>query len=151
MDPIISKVETLIQPLLADTDIFLVSVRVKPTNNIKVFLDADSSLNIGTCASINRKLNNIIEEEKLFPDGDYSLEVSSPGIDEPLTSLRQYLKNVNRTVEIVKSDGSILTGLMTAATESSLTIEEKILKKKETKTIEIPMAEVTKTTVQVTF
>src|SRR5436189_1396716 len=93
----IQAIESLIGELLSETeDTFLVSVRIKPTNNIKVFLDADTGLSIDRCVKINRALYRIIEEKGWYPDGNFSLEVSSPGIDEPLKMIRQYQKNMGR-------------------------------------------------------
>lgn len=87
----IETVTKLIGPLLVD-DIFLVSIKIKPTNNYKIYLDADGGLGIEKCIKINRALYKIMEEMAIHPDGDFSLEVSSPGIDEPLKLLRQYKK-----------------------------------------------------------
>src|SRR6185436_11202021 len=95
----IQAVEKLVSSLLQD-DIFLVSIKIKPTNNIKIYLDADGGLGIEKCIKINRALYRIIEEMGTYPDGDFSLEVSSPGVDEPLKLLRQYKKNVGREVEV---------------------------------------------------
>jgi ribosome maturation factor RimP len=79
----IETITKLIGPLLVD-DIFLVSIKIKPTNNYKIYLDADGGLGIEKCIKINRALYKIMEEMAIHPDGDFSLEVSSPGIDEPL-------------------------------------------------------------------
>ncbi len=54
----------------------------------------------------NRALYKQIEAEGIFPDGDFSLEVSSPGLDEPLKLKRQYQKNIGRNVEVTLQDGS---------------------------------------------
>src|SRR5450756_2880004 len=70
--------------LKGSEDVFLVEVKVIPGNNIKVFLDADNGITIEKCIKINRALYNQIEESELFPNGDFSLEVSSPGVEEPL-------------------------------------------------------------------
>src|SRR5690349_23707075 len=75
---------------------FLVEVRIKPTNNIKVFIDADEGIMLSTLIDYNRKLYKILEESGMFPADDFSLEVSSPGLDEPLKKQRQYKKNVGR-------------------------------------------------------
>src|SRR5262245_24712260 len=85
------KVETLIRD---EPGVFLVEVRIKPTNNVKVFVDADTGVNIEKLVQYNRKLHKDIEESGFFIDGDFSLEVSSPGLDEPLKLHRQYLKNI---------------------------------------------------------
>src|SRR5580698_6622156 len=81
MAEITENIYALLEPLLEGTDIFIVSIKVKPVNNIKVYLDADSGFSIEKCSSINRKLYGRIDVEQLFPDGDFSLEVSSPGVD----------------------------------------------------------------------
>src|SRR3954469_437449 len=118
------RIETLLQPLLEGTDMFLTAIRIKPTNNIKVFLDADSGLNISKSATVNRKLYHAIEEAALYPDGNFSLEVSSPGVDEPLHMLRQYKKNIGRTIEVTFADDSKKEGLLTAADDETITIEQ---------------------------
>lgn len=147
-------IEALIAKLLADTeDIFLVSVRIKPTNNIKVFLDADGGLNIDKCVKINRAMYRTIEEEAWYPDGNFSLEVSSPGIDEPLLLLRQYVKNIGRNVEVTLTDDSKQEGKLLAATEAAITIEytEGKNKKAITVTKEIPFDQIKQTIVLIAF
>ena len=97
----------MINELLEDNpDYFLVDIIIKPTNNIKDFLDADSGVSIDKCVKYNRALYKQIEESDLFPNGDFSLEVSSPGLDEPLKLHRQYIKNTGRNVEVLQQDGT---------------------------------------------
>lgn len=110
--------------LEGDTDNFLVDLRVKPGNNIKVFLDADSGISIARCVSINRALYKKIEEAAWFPEGDFSLEVSSPGLDEPLKLLRQYRKNLGRSVEVTLKDSSRIEGKLLEVTEDGIVVEE---------------------------
>src|SRR5436190_11002020 len=108
----IQAVEKLIGPLLQD-DIFLVSIKIKPTNNIKIYLDADGGLGIEKCIKINRALYKIMDEMGMYPDGDFSLEVSSPGLEEPLKLLRQYKKNIGRDVEVITNDEVKKAGKLT--------------------------------------
>ena len=122
-DTQIQTIEKLITPLLVD-DIFLVSIKVKPTNNYKIYLDADGGLGIEKCIKINRALYKIMEEMGMYPDGDFSLEVSSPGIDEPLKLLRQYKKNIGRNVEVVTNDEAVKEGLLKDVTDEAITIEQ---------------------------
>lgn len=118
----IQTIEKLVTPLLGD-DIFLVSIKIKPTNNFKIYLDADSGLGIEKCIKINRALYKQMEEMGLYPDGDFSLEVSSPGVDEPLKLLRQYKKNIGRTVEVIATDDTKKEGVLKEVTEEAITIE----------------------------
>jgi ribosome maturation factor RimP len=102
---------------------FLVETRIKPTNNIKVFLDADEGMPLSELIQYNRKLYRWIEETGLYPDGNFSLEVSSPGLDEPLKLQRQYQKNMGRFVEIMLNDNTTKEGKLLEATEDGLVIE----------------------------
>ena len=120
----IQALEALIDKLLLDIEgIFLVSLRIKPTNNIKVFIDADAGLNIDKCVKINRAMYRTIEEEGWYPDGNFSLEVSSPGIDEPLILIRQYKKNIGRNVEVTLNDETKQEGKLLVVSDESITIE----------------------------
>jgi len=86
-------IEDYINTLLQESEgVFLVEVKVNAGNNIIVFLDADKGITIDTCIRINRALYKKIEENALFPNGDFALEVSSPGVEEPLKLYRQYKK-----------------------------------------------------------
>jgi ribosome maturation factor RimP len=122
-DTQIQEVETILNGLL-EGDVFLVNIRIKPTNNFKVFLDADSGLSIEKCIKINRALYKIMEEKAMYPDGDFSLEVSSPGIDEPLKLLRQYKKNIGRNVEVILNDGTKKEGKLLEVTETTITLQQ---------------------------
>lgn len=121
----VKVVEGMMQALLAgEADYFLVEVRIKPTNNVKVFLDGDQGISIEKCVKFNRALYKQLEEMALFPGGDFSLEVSSPGLDEPLKSLRQYRKNVGRQVELVLQDGGKVEGKLIEVSEDGIIVEE---------------------------
>ena len=148
----IQAVEELLQPLLID-DIFLVSIKIKPTNNIKIYLDADNGLAIEKCIKINRALYKLMEEKEMYPGGDFSLEISSPGIDEPLKLLRQYKKNTGRNVEVTTTDGIIKEGKLESVNDNSITITyiEGKGKAAAVKEAEIEFSVIKQTIVQVKF
>lgn len=150
----IEQIKGLTERTLEGLDeLFLVDVRIKPTNNIKVFIDGDKGVSIDKCVSVNRKLYKLIEELAMYPAGDFSLEVSSPGLDEPLKMHRQYTKNIGRTVEVVKADGTRTEGLLKEVGETEIQVEETRgkNKKKETVLHTIPFDEIKTTKIQVTF
>ncbi|MEP6595270.1 MAG: ribosome assembly cofactor RimP [Ginsengibacter sp.] len=119
------NIEDYINTLLEKSeDVFLVEVKVNPGNNIIVFLDADSGVTIDTCLLINKALYKQIEEDALFPNGDFALEVSSPGVDEPLKLHRQFKKNIGRTVEVILNDATKKQGKLTEVNDDEITIEE---------------------------
>jgi ribosome maturation factor RimP len=119
------KIKDLANAMLGgNADYFLVDVKMRPGNSIRVTLDADSGVSIDKCVEYNRFLYKKIEEASLFPAGDFSLEVSSPGTDEPLRSHRQYLKNRGRKVEVTLQDGSRKEGKLVDVTEDGIILEE---------------------------
>lgn len=146
------EIEKMLLPLLAN-DVFLVSMKVKPTNNIKIYLDGDNGLPIEACIKVNRALYKAIEEVGFFPDGDFSLEVSSPGIDEPLKLLRQYKKNIGRSVEVTTIEDEKKEGKLLSASEDEIEIEETSGKGKKavTTNITIPFNEIKQTKVIIKF
>jgi ribosome maturation factor RimP len=120
----IESIRLMTEEILSEEPVyFLVDLRIKPTNNVKVFLDGDSGITIEKCVQVNRKLYRKLEESAVFPDGDFSLEVSSAGLDEPLKLLRQYKKNIGRLVEIQLQDGTQREGQLTDVSEEGIVLE----------------------------
>ena len=151
---LLDNIEQLINTFLEnEPDYFLVEVKIKPTNNIKVFIEGDKGISIEKCVLFNRQLYKIIESKSFFPPGDFSLEISSPGIDKPLKSQRQYLKNVGRSIEILFNDGSVKTGRLLQVSNDDIMLEETTGKgkKAETKQLVIPFSNIKTTTVQIEF
>jgi len=149
----VTGVEKKLSELLTELPgYFLVEISVKPTNNIKVFVDADHGAAIDQLTKINRALYKWVEEN-LFPDGDFSIEVSSPGLDEPLKLDRQYLKNIGRMVEIVLKNGLKNEGKLISVSENEIGIEEETGKGKKKVVIQhiILKEEIKTTKVQVKF
>ena len=151
-DTQINAVEKLLRPLLQE-DMFLVEIKIKPINNIKIYLDADNGLGIEKCIKINRALYRIMEEMGIYPNGDFSLEVSSPGLDEPLKMLRQYYKNIGRNVEVITAVNQKLEGRLAAVNETSITLEytEGKGKKAVLKNEQIDFTNIKQTWVQIKF
>lgn len=150
----IQAIEIFIGEVLADMpEYFLVSVKIKPTNNIRVYLDGDAGLTIEKCVFLNRKLYKFVEESALYAEGDFSLEVSSPGITEPLKLPRQYQKNVGRMVEVVLADDTEKQGTLLTVTDADIVIEctEGKGKKAVIQQLVIPLNNIKSTTVQIKF
>jgi ribosome maturation factor RimP len=148
------RVHGLIEPLLLeDPEYFLVYVKVKPGHIVKVYLDGDNGLPIQKCIYFNRKLYRAIEEAAWFPEGDFALEVSSPGVDEPLLLKRQYNKNIGRKVEVELLDETKKEGTLTTVTDTDILIEwtEGKGKKATQQQMLIPFENIKSTIVQIQF
>lgn len=153
-EPQIKALEQKMQALISnEPGYFLVEIRMTPGNNVKVFIDGDNGINIDKLVQYNRKLYKEIEEEGLFPNADFALEVSSPGLDEPLKLHRQYMKNIGRNVEVLMKDGQKLEGKMQQVLENEIVIEEekKNNKKKELVQHIISFEKIKTTKIQIKF
>lgn len=154
METRLKEIEEQIQLLLVDEPTyFLVSAFIKPTNNIKIFMDGDAGFPIEKCVKINRQLYSLIEEKAWYPEGEFSLEVSSPGIDEPLQLMRQYQKNIGRSVAVAFADGTEKIGTLLAVTPADILLEtiEGKGKKAVTQQLVIAFSNIKTTTVQIKF
>ena len=150
----VEKIESFLTQLNEQSkEIFLVEIKITPGNQVIVLMDADNGITIEKCTAINKVLYKYIEESELFADGNFSLEVSSPGIGKPLKLYRQYQKNIGRRVEVELMDGTKTEGLLTNITAEDITLEEKQGKGKNMsmKTTTILFNQIKHTTVLVTF
>lgn len=150
----IQALELRINNLISnDPDVFLVDIRIKPVNNIKIFIDGDQGVSIDRLVQYNRRLYKQLEEENLYPNGDFSLEVSSPGLEEPLKLDRQYKKNIGRYVEVTEVEGNKKEGKLLNVNEKEIEVEEVTGKgKKMVTTIHIiPLANIKTTKIQIKF
>lgn len=118
---------------------------------VLVTIDSDQGISIDECAEISRKLSKALDEVA-FLDNNYLLEVSTPGVDQPLKLTRQYTKHIGRKLKIQLSDNQI-EGKLTEVKESSVTVVQEIGKgkKKEELSTEIPFTEIKKAVVMVSF
>jgi ribosome maturation factor RimP len=113
--------------LLTDPSLFLVEVEIKGEARFKVnvFLDGDQGVTIDHCATLSRQLGEVLETEDWF-DKPYVLEVSSPGLDQPLKMPRQYTANIGRKVTITTTEGKQHTGKLQEVTEEHVLLLEEI-------------------------
>ena len=150
----VQHIEKLVDDMLSsEPEYFRVNVKIKPTNNLKVFIDGDKGISIEKCVQFNRRLYKMIEISGIYPLGEFSLEVSSPGVDEPLRLHRQYAKNIGRFIEVIFDDGARKEGKLVQVAESDIIVEEVsgTGKKAVSQQIIIPFDNIKTTTVQIKF
>ncbi len=102
MDALITKLRQIIEPILEENAVDLVDLEVRGSKRnllLRVFVDVPGGISINECVRLSREFEDAIEMENLIP-GPYRLEVSSPGIDRPLKTERDFQRNIGRLVEI---------------------------------------------------
>jgi len=148
------RVRELVEEKIADKpNLYLLDVKMLPNGKLMILVDGDTGIGIADCAAISRHVGFHLEEENVI-DTAYNLEVSSPGVDAPLTSARQYVKNVGRNLAIKMNDGSKREGKLTGITEDAIVVEENVQEKgKRAGSVEavIPLSQITETKVLISF
>ncbi len=97
------KLEKLLVPILAAENAELVEVQVNGrvgSQTIKVFIDCEGGTTLEKCTKISREFSDRLDIEDIIP-GKYRIEVSSPGLDRPLKKPQDFLRNLNREVDVV--------------------------------------------------
>jgi ribosome maturation factor RimP len=120
-------IEEIVEKHLPDASHFIVDIMLaekayKP--HLKILIDADAGLSIDTCAKLSRSVGEEIEAKDILPDA-YVLEVSSPGLDYPLSSKRQYAKNIGRRLKVSLTDGKEIEGELLAVGNADILLKIK--------------------------
>jgi ribosome maturation factor RimP len=148
------RVKELVEEKIADRpELFLVDIKMLPNNKLIIHVDGDEGINIQDCAAISRHVGFHLEEENVLEKA-YNLEVSSPGIGEPLKLKRQYDKNIGREVSVKLEGGDVKEGKLLNVTENGITIEAKVKekgKKAELAETSIDFNNITETKVLISF
>lgn len=123
------RVKELVEEKISDRpELFLVEVKMLPNNKLIIHVDGDEGITIQDCAAISRHVGFHLEEENAIEKA-YNLEVSSPGIGEPLKLKRQYEKNIGREVSIKQVGGEVKEGKLLSVTEEGIVIAAKVKEK----------------------
>jgi ribosome maturation factor RimP len=120
---LLDEIRKLAETHLKDESHFVVEVitnlRQYP-KKLLVILDGDKGISIDDCAELSRELSNALDEGNLISDA-FVLEVSTPGLDQPLKSKRQYVKNIGRKVKVnLKLKDKTVEGKLTAVHEERI-------------------------------
>lgn len=150
------NIRALLDETLEDNTLYIVDVTVsdspvKPKVTIRA--DSDEGISIDQCAQMSRRLSRKIEEI-YGPEISYVLEVTSPGLDLPLTSARQYKRNIGRKLRILLKDGSEKTGTLDEVTDNTIKLTEDVKgknKKINPTPAEVSFDDIAKTNIIISF
>ena len=135
-------------------DLFLLELNISEANQIRVVIDGDQGVKLSDCMAISRAIEHNLDRDKT----DFSLEVLSAGVSEPLKLPRQYRKNVGRKLKLTTSSETI-EGKLTEADENGVRLRWKAREPKPVgkgkitveKEAEVPYQDIVEAKVMVTF
>lgn len=129
------QISKLVEESIQDTDLFLVEVKVKPSNVIEVFIDSDTSVNIDQCVAVSRYV-----ESKMDRDAeDFELSVLSWGLSGALKLDRQLQKYVGKDVEVKNKEQGKLQGKLVSFNAEKVEIAPAPKKSSKKKPAEEPV------------
>jgi ribosome maturation factor RimP len=120
------RIADVIRPVVAEAGLDLESVRVSAAGRrrlLRVVVDSDQGVSLDDAATISRRLSAALDADPVMGDFPYTLEVSSPGVDRPLTDPRHWRRSVGRLVQVTAAEAGTVTGRVVAADLDGVTLD----------------------------
>ena len=146
------QISELVTPALSQAGYFLEDVNIVTPGQhriVTVIVDGESALNLDQVTVASKLVSELLDEAAFMGETPFTLEVTSPGIDRPLTLPRHFAKNVSRLLKVVKSDGEVVTGRIASSTDSEVTLT--VAEKKTTTDVVVAIADIKRATVEIEF
>jgi ribosome maturation factor RimP len=146
------QISELVTPALSQAGYFLEDINIVTPGQhriVTVIVDGESALNLDQVTVASKLVSELLDEATFMGETPFTLEVTSPGIDRPLTLPRHFAKNVTRLLKVVKSDGEVVTGRIASNTDTEVTLT--VTEKKTTKDVVLAIADIKRATVEIEF
>ncbi|HUW16413.1 MAG TPA: ribosome maturation factor RimP [Actinomycetes bacterium] len=148
MTAVADRVQTVVAPLIAAEGLDLEAVDVQPAGRrrlVRVVVDRDGGISLDGVAALSHALSEALDASDAMGDQPYVLEVTSPGVDRPLTLSRHWRRNVGRLVAVSRTDGSEVRGRIAAARDEDVTLDT------DDGPVVLPLADVGRARIEVEF
>ncbi|CAN2241236.1 ribosome maturation factor RimP [Candidatus Planktophila dulcis] len=146
------QISEYITPALHKAGYFLEDVNlVSPGQHriVTVIVDGESALNLDQVTVASKLVSELLDEATFMGETPFTLEVTSPGIDRPLTLPRHFAKNIDRLLKVTKTDGVVITGRILTNTDNDLTLS--VTEKKDVKEVVISLGDIKRAQVEIEF
>ena len=124
------QVLAVITPAIESLGFYIEDINITSAGKrsmLTVVVDGDTHLSLDQVTVATRAISEIVEYLPTLGNNSFTLEVTSPGLDRPLTKPRHWRKNQDRLIKIVLTDGRELNGRIKDSTESSVTVDEQVI------------------------
>ncbi|GAA4013234.1 ribosome maturation factor RimP [Hymenobacter fastidiosus] len=146
----------MLQDSITDLNVFVIDLTISDSAirpKVTAILDSEEGLGIDQCAKVSRRLAHRIDEA-YGEEASYTIEVTSPGADQPLTDPRQYARHTGRTLKLTLTDGTEKTGTMEAVEAEGVQLAEEVkvkTKKSILPAVLVPFADIKEARVVISF
>ena len=146
------QISEFLSPALHKAGYFLEDINVVSPGQhriVTVIVDGESALNLDQVTVASKLVSELLDEASFMGETPFTLEVTSPGIDRPLTLPRHFAKNADRLLKVTKTDGEVVTGRILSNTEVDVTLT--VTEKKDVKQVTITLADIKRAQVEIEF
>jgi ribosome maturation factor RimP len=123
------SITDLISPAVTEAGFFLEEVLIASPGSHRIVtcvVDGPTPLNLDQVTVASRAISELLDTAEFMGDTPFTLEVTSPGVDRPLTQPRHWTKNLTRLIKVTLNDGSVVTGRLTEFDEINVKLVENI-------------------------
>ncbi|MDI5965314.1 ribosome maturation factor RimP [Streptantibioticus silvisoli] len=148
------RLRALLEPPATASGLDLEEVEVTPAGKrrvLRVVVDSDSGVSLDAVAAFSRRISETLDESDAMGGAPYTLEVTSPGTDRPLTGPRQFRRNIGRLIAFTLVGGGELTARLLSLDEDGMDLEVPGVKGRKPTARRLELAEVAKARVEVEF
>ncbi|CAB4600886.1 unannotated protein [freshwater metagenome] len=142
----------LISPAVTEAGFYLEEVQIASPGShrtVTCVVDGPTPLNLDQVTVVSRIISELLDSADIMGDTPFTLEVTSPGVDRPLTEVRHWTKNLTRLIKTTLNDGSVITGRLTEFDEINATLVENI--KGRIKSHTVAFADIKRAVVEIEF
>ena len=146
------SITDLISPAVTAAGFFLEEVQIASPGSHRIVtcvVDGQTPLNLDQVTVVSRIISELLDSADVLGETPFTLEVTSPGVDRPLTEVRHWTKNLTRLIKTTLNDGTIVTGRLTEFDESNATLVENI--KGRIKNHTVAFADIKRAVVEIEF
>jgi ribosome maturation factor RimP len=121
-----TSLENFLRPIVEQFGCDLEAADIAPAGRrrlLRVLVDRDGGISLDDVADVTRAISKALDADDIMGEGAYTLEVSSPGVDRPLTLPRHWRRNVSRLVAVTLTAGGKLTGRIKSASEQAAELD----------------------------
>jgi ribosome maturation factor RimP len=142
----------LLTPAVREAGFYLEDIHIATPGSHRIvtcIVDGDSSLNLDQVTSVSRVISELLDEAEFMGETPFTLEVTSPGVDRPLTLPRHFAKNHDRLLKVIRTDGSEVIGRIKSNTDDSVTLI--VTLKKESREEVLSLTDIKRALVEIEF
>jgi len=149
---LMQSITGLIAPAVTEAGFYLEEVQIaSPGSHLIVtcVVDGPTPLNLDQVTVVSRIISELLDSADVLGETPFTLEVTSPGVDRPLTEVRHWTKNITRLIKTTLNDGTIVTGRLTEFDDTNATLVENI--KGRIKNHTVAFADIKRAVVEIEF